>query len=144
LPCPFPSPLPSPIHLRSLSIHYQATTYPMPFVLYRRFAKNPYTSPIEGRTATIYRPNDYYIQLINSLQPDAIRVFYTIAAHRLSNSDQYYLHRAELRKYLPRKPQELMRSITMLIGHNLMQKAGKSDHYYINPAVFCSVSTLFQ
>ena len=68
----------------------------------------------------------------------------TTAAFRLPESDIYYLPRAELRKLLPRMNCDLIRAHTDLYQADLMQKAGKIDHYYINPAIFATIHTLFQ
>lgn len=83
----------------------------------------------------IYAPDDYYLSVITSLTPSALRLFIILASRVSDETGKSRATTKEIRSYLSGLPCNISRSRGELEKVGLITRAGLSA-YWISPKVF--------
>lgn len=108
-----------------------------------RYAKNPFASAIRPRSAVVFMPDDYYLNILVGLPAIAIRIAFVVAANVDPETGIAYCPYLTIRRYLPQQVSNLRTHMGYAIAANIMQRGEKLHTYYLNPEVFRPISINF-
>lgn len=101
---------------------------------------NPFVGSKDARSATIYAPNVYSLNLLVSLPPESIRVLLIITFYyndQLGYSDCDY---RTMKKHIHKGTEALSRAVRSLLEHNLIAKHSGFGKWFINTNIFRPVT----
>ena len=104
-----------------------------------RHAINPYATSIDERSAVIFTPSEYQLNLIlSTMSAQALRVL-LYAMHHVDNSGMVHMHTSEMAKVMQRSTEYVRTGWRELVKHNIMSRKTTYE-FWLNPEVAMPVN----